>query len=71
MYVVVSSFSVLDFILVLFLFWVVPTQAAVQRELAEAEALDLATGKDFTLDTDVSPSVLVSSGLDLEAEQCV
>lgn len=71
MYVVVSSFSVLDFILVLFLFWVVPTQAAVRRELAEAEALDLATGKDFTLDTDVSPSVLVSSGLDLEAEQCV
>ncbi|KAF9461409.1 hypothetical protein BDZ94DRAFT_1221539 [Collybia nuda] len=46
-----------------------PTQAAVWRELAEAEALDLATGKDFTLDANVSPSVFISSGLDLEAEQ--
>jgi hypothetical protein len=49
----------------------VPTQAAVRRELAEAEALDLAAGKDFTLDANISPSVFVSSGLDLEAEQYV
>ncbi|KAF9467072.1 hypothetical protein BDZ94DRAFT_1329986 [Collybia nuda] len=47
----------------------VPTQAAVRRDLAEAEARDLASGKDFTLDNNISPSVFISSGLDLEAEQ--
>ena len=39
--------------------------------MAEEEAKDLAAGKDFTLDDRVSPSVLVSAGLDLEAEQYV
>jgi hypothetical protein len=44
---------------------------AVRRQLAEEEAKDLATGKDFTLDDRVSPSVLIALGLDLEAEQYV
>jgi hypothetical protein len=39
--------------------------------LAEEEAKDLATGKDFTLDDRVSPSILIALGLDLEAEQYV
>ena len=46
-----------------------PSQAAVRRQLAEDEAKDLAAGKDFTLDDKVSPSVLIATGLDLEAEQ--
>ena len=37
--------------------------------MAEEEAKDLAAGKDFTLDDRVSPSVLVATGIDLEAEQ--
>ena len=48
-----------------------PTQAAVRRQLAEDEAKDLASGKNFTLDDTVSPSVLIAAGLDLEAEQYV
>jgi hypothetical protein len=47
--------------------WLVPTQVAIRQELAEAEALDLASGNDFTLNANISPSVFVSSGLDLEA----
>lgn len=46
-----------------------PTQAAVRRQLAEIEARELAAGRDFALDESVSPSVLISSGIDLEAEQ--
>ncbi|KAF8873302.1 hypothetical protein BD779DRAFT_1679267 [Infundibulicybe gibba] len=45
-----------------------PTQASVRRELSEAEARDLATGKDVSLDENVSPSVLISAGMDLEAD---
>jgi hypothetical protein len=37
--------------------------------LAEVEARDLATGKDFALDDNVSPSMLISLGMDLEMEQ--
>ncbi|KAF8867909.1 hypothetical protein BD779DRAFT_1463136, partial [Infundibulicybe gibba] len=48
-----------------------PTQASVRRELSEAEARDLATGNDASLDENVSPSVLISAGIDLEAEQRV
>ncbi|RDB15508.1 hypothetical protein Hypma_004165 [Hypsizygus marmoreus] len=47
----------------------VPTQAAVRRTMAEAEARDLATGQDVALDVNVTPSVLIATGLDLEAEQ--
>ncbi|KAF9048976.1 hypothetical protein BJ165DRAFT_1464001 [Panaeolus papilionaceus] len=46
-----------------------PSQASVRRQLAEAEALDLAAGIKKSLDEEVSPSVLISRGIDLEAEQ--
>jgi hypothetical protein len=50
---------------------VAPTQAAIRRNLLEAETRDLAAGNDFTLDADISPASLISLGLDLEAEQYV
>jgi hypothetical protein len=53
------------------IFLVAPTQASIHRELAEAEAWDLAAGKNFALDENVSPSTLISLGMDLEIEQCV
>ena len=46
-----------------------PTQASVRRKLAEAEANDLAAGKDFSLDANISPAILIALGMDLEAEQ--
>ncbi|KAF8867794.1 hypothetical protein BD779DRAFT_1685311 [Infundibulicybe gibba] len=48
-----------------------PTQTSARRELSEAEARDLIVGKDVSLDENVLPSVLISSGMDLEAEQRV
>ncbi|KAF6744766.1 hypothetical protein DFP72DRAFT_1051726 [Ephemerocybe angulata] len=46
-----------------------PTQIAVRRVLADEEAADIASGKDAALSPDTPPSVLISRGLDLEAEQ--
>ncbi|KAF8151299.1 hypothetical protein B0H34DRAFT_709445 [Crassisporium funariophilum] len=46
-----------------------PTQAAVRLQMAESEASDLASGKDIALDVNITPSVLIATGLDLEAEQ--
>jgi len=46
-----------------------PTLAAVQRQLIDDEAKDLAEGRDSTLDSWVSLSVLILEGIDLEAEQ--
>ncbi|KAG6809300.1 hypothetical protein H0H92_000769 [Tricholoma furcatifolium] len=48
----------------------VPTQAAVRHRMAEEEAVGIASGKDLALDVNMTPSVLISAGLDLEAEQC-
>ncbi|KAF6752347.1 hypothetical protein DFP72DRAFT_850145 [Ephemerocybe angulata] len=48
-----------------------PTQIAVRRVLADEEAADIASGKDAALSPDTPPSVLISRGLDLEAEQCI
>ncbi|KAF8069148.1 hypothetical protein FPV67DRAFT_1448949 [Lyophyllum atratum] len=48
----------------------VPTQAAVRHRMAESEAADLASGNDVALDVNITPSVLIATGLDLEAEQC-
>jgi hypothetical protein len=60
------------------LFWhinhgkpVAPTQATIHCNLLEAETRDLAAGNDFMLDADISPALLISLGLDLEAEQYV
>ncbi|RXW12097.1 hypothetical protein EST38_g13758 [Candolleomyces aberdarensis] len=46
-----------------------PTQAAVRRQLAEAEEKALATGVDISLSDEVSPCSLIAMGIDLEGEQ--
>ncbi|KAF8190101.1 hypothetical protein BJ912DRAFT_850370 [Pholiota molesta] len=46
-----------------------PTQAAVLKQLAEDEARDLELSRNMSLDDNVTPSVLISIGIDLEAEQ--
>ncbi|RXW17178.1 hypothetical protein EST38_g8677 [Candolleomyces aberdarensis] len=46
-----------------------PTQAAVRRQLAEAEEEALKTGVDVSLSDEVSPFLLISMGIDLEGEQ--
>ncbi|KAF6751956.1 hypothetical protein DFP72DRAFT_1070661 [Ephemerocybe angulata] len=46
-----------------------PTQVAVRRALADEEAAALAAGKDVSLNPDIPPSVLISRGIDLEADQ--
>ena len=46
-----------------------PTQAVVRCELSEQEGRLLAAGQDFSLDADVSPSLFISMGMSIEAEQ--
>ena len=46
-------------------------QASIRRKLAEAEARDLAAGRNFVLDENVFPSSLISLGIDLEVVQYV
>lgn len=46
-----------------------PTQASVRRELAEEEKASLEQQKTIFISDDISPSALISLGLDLEAEQ--
>jgi hypothetical protein len=48
-----------------------PSQAAIRHQLAVDEAHDISEGRDFALDDKVSPSILIASGIDLEAEQYV
>ncbi|KIK35562.1 hypothetical protein CY34DRAFT_16941 [Suillus luteus UH-Slu-Lm8-n1] len=45
------------------------TQAGVRLKLAELEAEELQQGIDSSLHPQISPSVLIASGIDLEAEQ--
>ena len=47
------------------------TQAAVRLKLAQLEAAELQQGTDVSLHADVSPSIFVASGIDLENEQYV
>jgi hypothetical protein len=47
------------------------TQAAVRLELTELEAQELQAGINVSLHTDVSPSGLITLGIDLEDQQCV
>ncbi|KAF6740893.1 hypothetical protein DFP72DRAFT_996362 [Ephemerocybe angulata] len=47
----------------------VPTQTAVRRAFADEEAAAIAAGKDTSLSPEISPSVLISRGIDLEADQ--
>ncbi|KAG1787814.1 uncharacterized protein HD556DRAFT_1312409 [Suillus plorans] len=44
-------------------------QAAVRSQLAESEAQELQAGINYSLNDDVSPSVLISSGIELEDMQ--
>ncbi|KAM6493722.1 hypothetical protein JOM56_010083 [Amanita muscaria] len=46
-----------------------PTMVAVRHELAEQEAKLLAAGQDYTQDASVSPSVFISTSLEIEGEQ--
>ena len=48
-----------------------PKQSAVRLELAAAEKKAIQEKKDFSLSPNISPSVLISRGIDLETEQCV
>ncbi|KAF5340049.1 hypothetical protein D9611_012394 [Ephemerocybe angulata] len=48
---------------------IAPKQDAIRKALAAEEAAQLAQGNDFSLSPDCSPSVLISRGIDLEAEQ--
>lgn len=41
----------------------------VRRELSEQEGKLLAAGQDFSLDVEVSPSLFIAAGIDLEAEK--
>ncbi|KAG1838304.1 hypothetical protein DFJ58DRAFT_718771 [Suillus subalutaceus] len=45
------------------------TQASARLSLAQLEAKELERGVDLSLHPDVSPSVLITSGMDLEEEQ--
>lgn len=45
------------------------TQASVRLELSQAEADQLKRGLDVSLHAEVSPSVLIAAGTDLEAQQ--
>ncbi|KAG2112112.1 hypothetical protein DEU56DRAFT_749410 [Suillus clintonianus] len=45
------------------------TLAAVRLKLSQQEAQDLENGLNNSLHTDISPSVLISSGIDLEEQQ--
>lgn len=43
--------------------------AAVRLRLSQKEAEDLEHGIDYSLHTEVSPSVLISSGIEIEDQQ--
>jgi hypothetical protein len=47
------------------------TQAAIRNKLNKDEADELAKGMDIMLHADVSPCVLITTGLDLEDLQYV
>lgn len=47
------------------------TQAGVRAQLVELEAQELEAGNDCSLHADVSPSILISSGIELEDQQCI
>jgi hypothetical protein len=42
------------------------TQAAIRNKLNKDEADELAKGKDIMLHADVSPCVMITTGIDLE-----
>ncbi|KAH7902904.1 hypothetical protein BJ138DRAFT_1120962 [Hygrophoropsis aurantiaca] len=46
-----------------------PTQSSIRLALAQEETCEIEKGHNISLHTEVSPSILVSSGLDLEEQQ--
>ncbi|KAG1843773.1 hypothetical protein DFJ58DRAFT_717719 [Suillus subalutaceus] len=46
------------------------SQAAVRLSLSQKEASDLERGVNDSLHSDISPSILISSGMDYEDQQC-
>ncbi|KAG2029135.1 hypothetical protein BDR03DRAFT_1018860 [Suillus americanus] len=46
------------------------TQAAVRLKLVELEERQLQEGNDISLHPDISPSVFITTGIDLKSEQC-
>ncbi|KAG1856429.1 hypothetical protein F4604DRAFT_1931841 [Suillus subluteus] len=47
------------------------TQAAVRLALLKAEAEEIEHGEHISLENDISPSVLILSGMELEDQQCM
>lgn len=45
------------------------TQAAVRLKMVELESRQLREGNDTSLHPDISPSVFIATGIDLESEQ--
>jgi hypothetical protein len=45
------------------------SQAAVRLSLSQKEASDLERGINVSLHSDISPSILISSGIDYEDQQ--
>jgi hypothetical protein len=50
-------------------FSIVIMQAAVRLKLAEMEACQLQDGTDMLLHPDISPSMFIAIGIDLESKQ--
>lgn len=48
---------------------VVITQAAIRLQLAELKARELQAGINVSLHTNISPSRLITSGIDLQDQQ--
>lgn len=47
----------------------VPTLVNIRRQLAEAEKKEIESNRDLSLDPNITPLQLISTGIDLEAEQ--
>jgi hypothetical protein len=45
------------------------TQGAVQLKMVELESCQLCEGNDTSLHPDISPSMFITTGIDLESEQ--
>jgi hypothetical protein len=66
-----SMYEIMILILILIcsLYITAITMASVRLELAKEDQVDLQTGTSLTLHEDCTPSVLISTGLELEEQQ--
>jgi hypothetical protein len=60
---------ILILILICSLYITAITMASVRLELAKEDQVDLQTGTSLALHKDCTPSVLISTGLELEEQQ--